>query len=72
MVAFHRKLRQGLAKDEALRLAMAAVRTNPKWAHPHYWAPFFLIGDPDNPNLGVAPGDTSARAGRKGLTRVGP
>jgi hypothetical protein len=52
MVAFHRKLREGLAKDEALRQAMALVRKNPRTAHPFYWAPFFLIGDPDNPSLG--------------------
>lgn len=51
MVAFHRYLRQGLAKDEALRRAMALVRENRATAHPYYWAPFFLMGDPDNPNL---------------------
>jgi CHAT domain-containing protein len=53
MVAFHQKLRAGLAKDEALRQAMAAVRSTPKTAHPYYWAAFFLTGDPDNPNLGT-------------------
>jgi CHAT domain-containing protein len=52
MVAFHRKLREGMAKDEALRHAMAAVRKNPRTAHPYYWATFFLTGDPDKPNLG--------------------
>src|SRR5262249_57005055 len=51
MVAFHRYLRQGLAKDEALRRAMAQVRRSQP--HPYYWAAFFLMGDPDNPNLGV-------------------
>jgi CHAT domain-containing protein len=54
MVAFHRKLRQGLAKDEALRQAMAVVRGDPKTVRPYYWAPFVLTGDPDNPALGVA------------------
>jgi CHAT domain-containing protein/tetratricopeptide (TPR) repeat protein len=53
MVTFHRKLRQGLAKDEALRQAMLAVRQDPETAHLYYWAPFFLTGDPENPNLGV-------------------
>jgi CHAT domain-containing protein len=53
MVAFHRYLRQGLAKDEALRQAMAEVRQNKRTAHPYHWAAFFLIGDPDNPNLGA-------------------
>jgi hypothetical protein len=28
------------------------VRNNPRAAHPFYWAPFFLIGDPDNLSLG--------------------
>jgi CHAT domain-containing protein len=54
MVAFHRKLRQGRAKGEALPQAMAAVRQNPRTAHPYYWAAFFLTGDPENPNLGMA------------------
>jgi CHAT domain-containing protein len=55
MVAFHRKLRAGLAKDEALREAMALVRRNPATAHPYYWAPFFLTGDPENRTLGIVP-----------------
>jgi CHAT domain-containing protein len=54
MVAFHRKLREGMAKDEALQQAMAAVQKDPRTAHPFYWAPFFLIGDPDRYNLGPA------------------
>jgi CHAT domain-containing protein len=53
MVAFHEGLRRGLAKDEALRQAMAVVRSNGKTAHPYYWAAFFLTGDPDNPGLGT-------------------
>ena len=52
-LAFHRKLRAGLAKDEALRQAMAVVRSDTRTAHPYYWAAFFLTGDPDNPNLGA-------------------
>jgi len=54
MVAFHRNLRLGMAKDEALRRAMALVRISKRKAHPYYWAAFFLTGDPDNPNLGAA------------------
>src|SRR5207249_3796589 len=46
MVAFHRNLRQGLAKDEALRRAMLLVQQDPKTAHPYFWAPFILTGDP--------------------------
>jgi CHAT domain-containing protein len=55
MLAFHHALRGGLAKDEALRRAMALVRQNPGTAHPYFWAPFFLTGDPSNPNLGTEP-----------------
>jgi CHAT domain-containing protein len=55
MVAFHRNLRQGLAKDEALRQAMGLVRKSKRRGHPYYWAAFFLTGDPDNPNLGASP-----------------
>jgi CHAT domain-containing protein len=51
MVAFHRKLRDGCPKDEALRQAMMSVRRDPKTAHPYYWAAFVLTGDPENPNL---------------------
>ncbi len=50
MEDFHRQLRKGEAKDEALKDAMAIVRK--KYAHPFYWAPFILLGAPDNPNLG--------------------
>ena len=48
MTAFHRGLKAGLAKDEALRRAMLSVRNDPKrqTAHPFYWAAFFLTGDP--------------------------
>jgi CHAT domain-containing protein len=52
MVALHRKLREGMAKDQALRQAMREVRDDPEKAHPYYWAPFFLLGDPDNVRLG--------------------
>ncbi len=48
MVAFHRSLRQGVPKDEALRKAMALVRENPATSHPYYWAPFILVGNSDN------------------------
>jgi CHAT domain-containing protein len=55
MGALHRGLRAGLAKDEALRRAMAAVRAEPRTAHPYYWAAFLLTGDPDNAGLGGRP-----------------
>src|SRR5439155_21093934 len=56
MVAFHRNLRAGLAKDEALRRAMLKVAQDakhPEWKQPFYWAPFLLVGDPENGGLGV-------------------
>jgi CHAT domain-containing protein len=53
MVAFHQFLRQGMAKDDALRQAMETVRRQKRTAHPYFWAAFVLIGDPDNPHLGV-------------------
>ena len=55
MVAFHRYLRKGLPKDEALRRAMASVREDPHSSHPYYWAAFYLTGDPDIPSLGEPP-----------------
>jgi len=47
MVAFHRKVRGGLAKDEALREAMAETHRKGAYHHPYYWAAFFLSGAPD-------------------------
>jgi CHAT domain-containing protein/Tfp pilus assembly protein PilF len=59
MVAFHRNLRNGDAKDEALRRAMESVRNDSRSSHPYYWAAFYLTGDPDNPSLAVSRGETS-------------
>jgi CHAT domain-containing protein/tetratricopeptide (TPR) repeat protein len=49
MVSFHEKLKEGLAKDEALRRAMMESAAGPATQHPYYWAAFFLTGDPDSP-----------------------
>ena len=46
-------MKRTINQDEALRQAMAVVRQNPRTAHPYYWAPFCLTGDPDNPSLGL-------------------
>ncbi len=49
MVDFHKELRSGVTKDEALRRAMARVHAEPgKWS-PYHWAAFMLSGNPDNP-----------------------
>ncbi len=45
MAAVYRELRRGTSKDVALQRAMAAVRADPRWRHPFYWAPFTLTGD---------------------------
>jgi CHAT domain-containing protein len=34
-----------LTKSRALQLAMKLVRAKPEYAHPHYWAPFVVMGD---------------------------
>jgi CHAT domain-containing protein len=52
MVGLHRKLWEGKGKDEALREAMREVREEAERGHPYYWAPFFLLGDPDTVYLG--------------------
>jgi CHAT domain-containing protein len=40
-----------LARDEALRLSMAALIANgaPYEAHPAYWAPFVIVGEGATP-----------------------
>lgn len=45
MVGFHRAWRTG-PRDEALRQAQLAVLRKPGFAHPFFWAPFVLVGDP--------------------------
>ena len=46
MVRFYRELDGGADKAEALRRArLAAIAEG--HAHPYFWAPFVLLGDPD-------------------------
>jgi CHAT domain-containing protein len=45
MKEFYSRLKRGSDKDEALRAAMIALRRNNRFANPHYWAAFQLIGD---------------------------
>jgi CHAT domain-containing protein len=42
MQTFYREA-QSKSPAEAAREAIRAVRKNPKYAHPFYWAPFLLI-----------------------------
>jgi CHAT domain-containing protein len=44
MVEFHRQLSSGLSPAESLRRAQLALRKDPRFAHPFYWAPFVVIG----------------------------
>jgi CHAT domain-containing protein/Tfp pilus assembly protein PilF len=44
MERFYGGLKRGLAKDEALRAAQAAVRGQAEYAHPYHWAAFQLSG----------------------------
>lgn len=47
MVEFHRGWLAGLGKAEALRRAALAVRAEPRYRHPFYWAGFVLVGEGD-------------------------
>jgi CHAT domain-containing protein/tetratricopeptide (TPR) repeat protein len=44
MVSFHQHLAAGAAPASALRRAELALRADPAFAHPFYWAPFVVIG----------------------------
>jgi len=45
MTAFYDELARGKTVATALRLAQAAVRSNPSTSHPFYWAGFTVVGD---------------------------
>ena len=46
MTEFYRVLKEeGLGKAEALQKAQLAVRAEPRFEHPYYWAGFMLFGD---------------------------
>ena len=45
MIVFYRELAAGQPKAEAMRRAQLAVKNDPRYAHPFYWAPFVLVGD---------------------------
>jgi CHAT domain-containing protein len=46
MIEFHRQLVHGASKPAALRNAQLALRRDPRYAHPFYWAPFVVLGAP--------------------------
>jgi CHAT domain-containing protein len=45
MQAFYAALKDGAAKDDALRRGVLALQADPRWDAPCYWAAFVLIGD---------------------------
>ncbi len=45
MLAFHRRVRGGVAKDVALHQAMREVAARPGCQHPYHWGAFVLTGD---------------------------
>jgi CHAT domain-containing protein len=47
MDAFYDAWKAGKSAAESLRTAQAAVRTQERWRHPAYWAPWVLWGLPD-------------------------
>jgi CHAT domain-containing protein len=49
MIRFYRALAAGQGKADALREAKLALLADPGTAHPYYWAPFVLVGDPGAP-----------------------
>jgi CHAT domain-containing protein len=46
MVGFYQQLGRAQDKAEALRQAKLKLIQNEQYAHPYYWAPFILIGEP--------------------------
>ncbi len=45
MSLFYAHLGKGLSKAEALRRARVGLRSEARYSHPYYWAPYILIGD---------------------------
>ena len=45
MLAFHRNLRKGEAKAQAMRSAALRLLGDRRYRHPFYWAGFVVIGD---------------------------
>ncbi len=45
MTNFYKQLAAGQPKGEAMRRAQLATMSEPRFAHPYYWAPFVILGD---------------------------
>ena len=48
MIAFHENRQRSQSDAEALRAAALAIRKDPAYQHPFYWAPFIVIGAGSN------------------------
>jgi len=46
MVNLYQQLDRDKDKAEALRLAKLELIQQKRYAHPYYWAPFVLVGEP--------------------------
>jgi CHAT domain-containing protein len=44
MVEFHRRRRAGQGEARAMQGAVRALRENPAYRHPFFWAPFIVVG----------------------------
>lgn len=47
MVSFYRRLDRSGDKSEALQAAKLELIRKKQYAHPYYWAPFILVGEPE-------------------------
>jgi len=45
MLEFHRNLRSGAGKSEAMRRASMKLIGDRRYEHPFYWAGFIVVGD---------------------------
>ena len=46
MYHFYEALANGQSRAAAIRTAMLKLKTDERYAHPHYWAPFIVLGRP--------------------------
>ncbi len=48
MLEFYKQVKGGVDKATALQTAQNKIMNQPKYSHPHYWAPFTLVGKVDS------------------------
>jgi len=57
MVAFHRRMQEGMGSGTALQAAQQSILADPPTAHPYYWAAFDLTGNPGGKLAATTPSD---------------